>query len=211
MNSATDGFVYISLGTNVHSNTVGDRIQNVILESCAELPYKFLWKFDMQIDNVPNNVKIVKWVPQQDVLSEYIDKRYCKVAGTLRWVDCTLVLPHSIYFSRSVLHDHRNWTIFSTIPNLHFYVIQTLDNCKSSRWDASDVDVSRICHPLSKIWRSDTVKDATCPHPAILLAECILLTVDTRTFGRRQQAGITINKISNFSNPPTIKCLVELL
>lgn len=61
--------MYFSLGSNVRSSHLNkDKVQ-VILKALGELPYKFLWKYENDdLKDVPSNVKIRKWFPQQDVL-----------------------------------------------------------------------------------------------------------------------------------------------
>lgn len=62
--------MYLSLGTNVLSKDLPQEKKKMFLEAFKELPFKFLWKFeDDSLKNLPSNVKIAKWVPQQDVLS----------------------------------------------------------------------------------------------------------------------------------------------
>lgn len=63
--------VYFSLGTNVKCNLIGETLINTILEGFRELPFRVIWKFeDDELSGRPENVKIVKWLPQQDLLSE---------------------------------------------------------------------------------------------------------------------------------------------
>ncbi|KAK4872335.1 hypothetical protein RN001_014364 [Aquatica leii] len=69
LDSASDGFIYFSLGTNVKSKDTSDNLCQSILEAFAELPYTVLWKYDSDnFSNKPKNVYILKWVPQTDVL-----------------------------------------------------------------------------------------------------------------------------------------------
>lgn len=71
LDSASDGFIYFSLGTNVQSHLLTEEKINVILETLRELPYKILWKYSSdELPALPPNVKIMKWIPQQDVLSK---------------------------------------------------------------------------------------------------------------------------------------------
>lgn len=43
---------------------------SAILETFSELPFDVLWKTEFEnVEELPENVKMVKWVPQQDVLS----------------------------------------------------------------------------------------------------------------------------------------------
>ncbi|KAK4879421.1 hypothetical protein RN001_007567 [Aquatica leii] len=70
LDNATNGFIYFSLGSNVKSKDVPIEIRNVILNTFAELPFRIVWKFE--IDNLPNksdNIFISKWMPQESVLN----------------------------------------------------------------------------------------------------------------------------------------------
>jgi hypothetical protein len=42
------------------------------MEAFSRLPQKFLVKFDGPIDYIPPNVKVLDWIPQQDVLGKKI-------------------------------------------------------------------------------------------------------------------------------------------
>lgn len=68
LDNATEGAVLFSLGTNLKSSILPAEKLNVICESFAKFPQKFLWKFENDFLNVPKNVKIMKWVPQRAVL-----------------------------------------------------------------------------------------------------------------------------------------------
>lgn len=51
-------------------------------ETFAKLPYKVLWKFeDDQMDRKPENIKISKWLPQQDILRHSNIKLFITQAG----------------------------------------------------------------------------------------------------------------------------------
>lgn len=69
LDSANEGIIYFSLGSNIKSNLLQQDKKNILIRSFAKLPYKVLWKFeDDQLEGKPVNVKINKWLPQQDVL-----------------------------------------------------------------------------------------------------------------------------------------------
>lgn len=71
LDGAVEGVVYFSLGSNVFSANIPSEKQKVILEALSELPFKVIWKFETEsLDGKPDNVKLVKWLPQQDVLSK---------------------------------------------------------------------------------------------------------------------------------------------
>lgn len=52
------------------------------MEVFSELPYKVLWKFeDEDLPNKPENIKIRKWIPQQDVLGHPNIKLFITQSG----------------------------------------------------------------------------------------------------------------------------------
>lgn len=71
--NATNGLILFSLGTNVKSETLGTDTILQILNAFERLPeYTFLWKIDL-IDisiNIPRNVHVRKWIPQNDILGK---------------------------------------------------------------------------------------------------------------------------------------------
>lgn len=68
LDNAKDGVIYFSLGSSINSKQMPDITKKVILETFSQLPNKILWKFDEEIVGKSDNVKIMKWIPQQDVL-----------------------------------------------------------------------------------------------------------------------------------------------
>lgn len=72
LNKSKHGVIYFSLGTNVKSNRVSPSMKTAILEAFKELPYDILWKYDIDLPEASKNVKIVRWAPQQDVLSKIL-------------------------------------------------------------------------------------------------------------------------------------------
>ncbi|CAG9803019.1 unnamed protein product [Chironomus riparius] len=85
--SATNGLVLFSLGTNVRSDSLGEESLLKILKALGRLnKYKFLWKFEttekLPID-LPKNVKIQAWMPQNDVLAHKNTKLFISHCGLL--------------------------------------------------------------------------------------------------------------------------------
>ncbi|XP_058833407.1 UDP-glucosyltransferase 2-like [Topomyia yanbarensis] len=86
VDDAKDGAILFSLGTNVRSDLLGkDRIIE-ILNAMKQFPqYQFLWKFEsdtMPIE-VPKNVYIRKWMPQNDLLAHPNLKLFITHSGLL--------------------------------------------------------------------------------------------------------------------------------
>ncbi|XP_011266721.2 UDP-glucuronosyltransferase 2B7 [Camponotus floridanus] len=69
LDGAVNGFIYMSLGTNVKSKLLPKGMLEVFTNAFANLPYKVLWKFESDDFHVPSNVFISKWIPQQGVLA----------------------------------------------------------------------------------------------------------------------------------------------
>lgn len=68
-----NGVIYFSLGTNVKGADIPIDMRNIILQALGELPYKVLWKFEEDnLPGKPDNVRIGKWFPQQDILRKYV-------------------------------------------------------------------------------------------------------------------------------------------
>nr|CAI5847610.1 unnamed protein product [Callosobruchus analis] len=70
LDTSEEGVVYFSLGSNVLSKDLESNEFNTIMQALGELPYKVLWKYELDDDTLhkPDNIKFLKWFPQQDVL-----------------------------------------------------------------------------------------------------------------------------------------------
>lgn len=71
LDSATQGLIYFSFGSNIKMTDLPEREVRVFVESFRKLPHIVLWKWENgTIDNLPDNVYIDKWFPQQYILSK---------------------------------------------------------------------------------------------------------------------------------------------
>lgn len=66
--SGESGVIYFSIGTFTRGDTMPDEMKQTLIAGFAQLPQKVLWKFEAHIENLPSNIKLIKWAPQQDVL-----------------------------------------------------------------------------------------------------------------------------------------------
>ncbi|XP_042371278.1 UDP-glucuronosyltransferase-like, partial [Plectropomus leopardus] len=65
--SGGHGFVVFTLGTMVSEMPV--ETTSVFLEAFRQIPQKVIWRYTGQVpDSIPENVKLMKWVPQNDLL-----------------------------------------------------------------------------------------------------------------------------------------------
>lgn len=72
MDSAEHGVIYFSLGSVVKSSKMPQETVSLLLSELAKLKQTVLWKWeDDQLPNLPKNVKVKKWFPQNDILGMY--------------------------------------------------------------------------------------------------------------------------------------------
>lgn len=69
MDSAINGAIFFSLGTNLKSSDLSQEKITHFLDTFRNIKQKVLWKFETELPNLPNNVKIGKWLPQDDILA----------------------------------------------------------------------------------------------------------------------------------------------
>ncbi|XP_045608868.2 UDP-glucosyltransferase 2 isoform X2 [Procambarus clarkii] len=66
-----DGFIYFSLGSVVPGSTMPEEYRKVFVEVFGSLKQRVLWKWDQDtMEDLPPNVRISKWLPQQDILGD---------------------------------------------------------------------------------------------------------------------------------------------
>jgi glucuronosyltransferase len=66
--------IYFSLGSNTRSDHLPEQKRLAFLEAFSELPQKVLWKWESDVlPGQPSNVKLGKWLPQQDILGESVE------------------------------------------------------------------------------------------------------------------------------------------
>lgn len=68
LDNAKEGVVYFSMGSNVKGKDLPKETREAILKVFSKLKEKVLWKFEEDLPGKPANVKIQKWLPQQDIL-----------------------------------------------------------------------------------------------------------------------------------------------
>ncbi|XP_032684087.1 UDP-glucuronosyltransferase 2B9-like isoform X2 [Odontomachus brunneus] len=69
LNDTPNGFIYVSLGTNVKVMSLPNDVQRVFYNVLTSLPYKIVWKFDGHLPDKYDNIYIAKWFPQRSILA----------------------------------------------------------------------------------------------------------------------------------------------
>lgn len=71
--SGDAGFVYVSMGSSVKAANMPEHLRRLLVQAFARLPHRVLWKWEGNpgdMRDLPPNVKLSRWLPQQDVLGE---------------------------------------------------------------------------------------------------------------------------------------------
>lgn len=84
LDNAKEGVIFFSMGSNLRSQDLTDSRRKAILKAFAGLNVKVLWKWeDESLPDQPSNVRISKWVPQNDVLAHPNVKLFVTHGGLL--------------------------------------------------------------------------------------------------------------------------------
>ncbi|KAI4487472.1 hypothetical protein M0804_005621 [Polistes exclamans] len=69
IDNGSNGFIYVSLGTNVHLSMFPKKLIDIFLNVLSNLPIKVVWKFKGNFLKIPENIYIAEWFPQQTILA----------------------------------------------------------------------------------------------------------------------------------------------
>ncbi|KAJ1520344.1 hypothetical protein ONE63_004542 [Megalurothrips usitatus] len=69
--NAPHGFVFMSFGTNVKSSFMSKMRREAIMKAFGRIKQRVLWKYEEDdiLDQLPPNVRVAKWLPQNDILA----------------------------------------------------------------------------------------------------------------------------------------------
>ncbi|XP_052126654.1 UDP-glucosyltransferase 2-like [Frankliniella occidentalis] len=66
-----NGFIFVSMGSSVRATNMPELLRLLFLRVFAQLPYQVLWKWEFGSESMPDlppNVRLERWLPQQDLL-----------------------------------------------------------------------------------------------------------------------------------------------
>lgn len=67
--SGEEGFVFFSLGSIVKPQEMPESTRKTLVNVFSKLKQRVLWKWNgNDMPDLPKNVKLAKWLPQQDIL-----------------------------------------------------------------------------------------------------------------------------------------------
>ncbi|XP_022164366.1 UDP-glucuronosyltransferase 2B2-like [Myzus persicae] len=62
------GVVYFTFGSTVKMASLPENTKKAFMDALAQIPQRVLWKYEDDIENLPKNVMIKKWLPQREIL-----------------------------------------------------------------------------------------------------------------------------------------------
>ncbi|XP_034832850.1 UDP-glucosyltransferase 2 isoform X2 [Maniola hyperantus] len=79
------GFVYVSMGSSVKTNKMPLSAHRLFIDALGRLPQRVLWKQDgeQNLTNIPSNIRLYNWLPQQDLLGHPKIKVFITHGGLL--------------------------------------------------------------------------------------------------------------------------------
>ncbi|XP_037293404.1 UDP-glucosyltransferase 2 isoform X2 [Manduca sexta] len=79
------GFIYVSMGSSVKTAKMTLAAHKLIVDALGRLPQRVLWKHDAEqnMTNIPSNLRLLKWLPQQDLLGHPKIKAFITHGGLL--------------------------------------------------------------------------------------------------------------------------------
>ncbi|XP_063832465.1 UDP-glucosyltransferase 2-like [Ostrinia nubilalis] len=69
LDNAKHGVIYFSMGSNLKSKDMPEKLKMSLLKMFGGLKQTVLWKFEDTIEDLPKNVHILQWAPQPAILS----------------------------------------------------------------------------------------------------------------------------------------------
>ncbi|XP_018579875.1 UDP-glucuronosyltransferase 2B15-like [Anoplophora glabripennis] len=88
LDEAKEGVIYFSMGSNLKSQDLPIETREAILKAFGKRKEKILWKWeDDVLPGKPPNVKVGKWLPQQDILAHANVKLFITHGGLLSTIE----------------------------------------------------------------------------------------------------------------------------
>lgn len=81
---AKHGTIVISFGTVTDTMVFRDETIPILRDVFAEIPQRVIWKSGENVGGISDNVLISKWIPQQDILGQYLYQVHIRVQSNFQ-------------------------------------------------------------------------------------------------------------------------------
>lgn len=155
MDSATDGAIFFSIGSNAQSSQLPQETISVILNEFRKSKLKVLWKFETDLPDLPENIKIGKWLPQNDILAHPNVRLFISHCGKGGITEAKyhgvpiLAMPMFVdQFSNAVKILNEGWAVSLPLGDIN-------ENTFSSALDEvlNNASYTRVAKKLSALYR----------------------------------------------------------
>lgn len=145
LDSAKNGVIYFSMGTNIKSTQLPLNVQNALLNTFSKLKQKILWKWESQhLPEKPDNVFISDWFPQEDILAHPNVKLFITHGGFL---SITEAIYHSVPIIGIPVHSDQ-----------HFNMVHAAHNGYGLTIDYGNVTESSMSWAINEVLENDRYK-----------------------------------------------------
>lgn len=91
-------------------SSMPEQIKKALLETFAQIPQRILWKYENELEDIPKNMMIRKWLPQRDILCNILWNKSANftIEVTLKCFFLSAPKCETIHQSRRCIWDIRN-------------------------------------------------------------------------------------------------------
>ncbi|CAG9854065.1 unnamed protein product [Phyllotreta striolata] len=93
LDESKEGVVLFSMGSNLKSSNFKPETRRALLNAFSKIKQKVLWKFETDLPEKPDNVMIMDWLPQNDVMAHPNVVAFISHGGLL---GCTEAVYHGV-------------------------------------------------------------------------------------------------------------------
>lgn len=72
MDNAKDGVIVMSFGSLVRSSSLPKSVIATFLKVFSKIPQIVIFKYENELPEAPPNVVVRKWLPQRDIIGEFV-------------------------------------------------------------------------------------------------------------------------------------------
>lgn len=72
LDNSKNGLIYFSMGSTLDSKDIPESLKKGLLEVFGGLKQTVLWKLEEELPDLPSNVHILNWAPQQSILGKWL-------------------------------------------------------------------------------------------------------------------------------------------
>lgn len=72
MDKSNNGVIYMAMGSVLKGSSFPIEAKKSFLKVFSEIPQQVIWKYEEELEIKSNNILIVKWAPQKELLCKFV-------------------------------------------------------------------------------------------------------------------------------------------